>query len=342
MCAKLNEIEKERFVAYQLHLTGKSNSFIAKKFKKSVQWVQKNTKRVNETGKFEDRVRSGRPRKVTSRDQSRLVKAVQGKRGQSLRKTSRSFRTLKGEKLSPSTIRTTLRRAKMYPHRRRKVTALTDGQKIRRVEFARKYRRFDWTKCVFWDETVFTLFSTPNLKNDITWDAKGVAFNYEKQAHPKTFCFGAAITVNGPTRIIPYRGIIEQDSYVEMVRKVLPDLNSLMKGIDWTFVQDGARPHTARRTVVTLTDEFPHLFPASDWPPNSPDDNPIENVFGYLDSQIGPKSYATEKALEAGIRNAWKKLTPEYCRNCIESIPSRLTQIIATKGEYIYKVNKHK
>ena len=94
MCAKLNEIEKERFVAYQLHLTGKSNSFIAKKFKKSVQWVQKNTKRVNETGKFEDRVRSGRPRKVTSRDQSRLVKAVQGKRGQSLRKTWRSFRTL--------------------------------------------------------------------------------------------------------------------------------------------------------------------------------------------------------------------------------------------------------
>ena len=163
MSAQLNEAEKERFTAYKLHLAGKSNSFIAKKFKKSVRSVQKNTKRSNETGKFEDRVRSGRPKKVTPRDQSRLVKMVQGKRGQSLRKTARSFRTQKGERLSPFTIRKTLRGAKMYPHRRRKVTALTDGQKARRVEFARKYRRFHWSECAFWDETVFTLFSTPNL-----------------------------------------------------------------------------------------------------------------------------------------------------------------------------------
>ena len=336
MSSQLTETEKERFDAFKLHLAGKSNSFIAKKFKKSIRWVQKNTRRSNDTGKFEDRKRSGRPAKVTSRDQTRLVKAVQGKRGQSLRKTSRSFRTQKGDNISPSTIRRTLRRAKLFPHRRRKVTALTDGQKNRRVAFAQKYRRFDWTKCAFWDETVFTLFSTPNLKNDITWDAKGVAYNYEKQAHPKTFCFGAAITVNGPTRIVPYRSTIDQDSYVAMVRKVVPDLNNLMKGVDWTFVQDGARPHTARRTLKTLTEELPHLFPASDWPPNSPDDNPIENVFGYLDSQIGPKSFTTPEALERGIRNAWKKLTPEYCRKCIEAIPSRLKQIIATKGEYVY------
>ena len=154
----------------------------------------------------------------------------------------------------------------MYPHRRRKVTALTDGQKARRVEFARKYRRFHQSECAFWDETVFTLFSTPNLKIDITWDAKGVAYNYEKQANPKTFCFGAAITVKGPTRIIPYTGIIDQDSYVKMVRKALPDIKNLMGEVDLTFVQDGARPHTAKRTVATLTDEFPHLFSASDWP----------------------------------------------------------------------------
>ena len=92
--------------------------------------------------------------------------------------------------------------------------------------------------------------------------------------------------------------------------KSVPDFNNLMKGVDWTFVQDGTRPHTARRTLKTLTEELPHLFPASDWPPNSPDDNPIENVFKYLDYQIGPKSFTAE-ALERGIRNAWKKLTPE-------------------------------
>lgn len=342
MTSELTEVERERFEAYKLHEKGKSNKFIAAKFKKSVRWVQRTTKRFRNFGTFKDRPRSGRPAKVTGRDQARLVKAVKGKRGQSLRKTARSFKTQAGDRISPGTIRKSLRVAKLYPHRRRKVTALTDAQRERRVDFAKKYRRFDWSTCVFWDETEFTLYSTPNIKNDITWDVKGAAYNYEKQAHPPKFTFGAAITVNGPTRIVPYSGTIDQDTYIEMINTVLPDIKRLMKGVDWTFVHDGARPHTAKRSVAELTAKMPHLFSKSDWPPNSPDENPIENVFGYLESQIGPKDYRTKAALEAGVRSVWSKLTPEYCRKCIESLPSRLKQIIQTNGEYVYEVNKTK
>lgn len=334
--------EQDRFEAYKLHQQGVVHWRIALKFKRTLKWVTRTIKRFQETGGFKDRPREGRPSKIKPRDRVRLVKAVKGKRGQSLRKTVRSFKTAKGEKIGRETLRKSLRLAKLYPHRRRKVTALTAAQKIRRVAFAKKYRRFDWTKCAFWDETEFELNSTPNLKNDITWDEKGVSFNYEKRAHPPKFKFGAAITVNGPTRIVPYTGTIDQVKYREMVDKVIPDINKLLKGVEWTFIQDGARPHTAKDTITHLTSKVPHLFPKADWPANSPDDNAAENVFGYIEGEIGPKNIQTIEALEKEVRKVWSNLTPEYCRKCIEALPARLKQIIETNGEYVYEVKKSK
>lgn len=332
-----SEKERIRFDAFQLHRQGKKNLFIAGKFKKSVRWVQRNNKRFKETGAFKDRRRSRGARKVTPRDVKRLLKTVKGKRRQSVRKTASSFKTAKGEKLSRESIRKSLRLAGLYPHRRRKVTFLTDAQKAKRVRFAKKYRRFDWTEGVYWDETEFELHSTPNLKNDITWDERGAAFNYEKQAHPQKFKFGAAITVNGPTRLVPYTGTIDSLKYVQMVTQVLPDIKKLMKGVDWVFIHDGARPHTSKLTTSMLTPKLQRLFPKGDWPPNSPDDNPAENAFGYLEDEIGPMACKTLPELERKVRKAWAELTPEFCRKCIEAIPKRLQEMIRTKGEYVYK-----
>jgi inhibitor of nuclear factor kappa-B kinase subunit alpha len=219
---------------------------------------------------------------------------------------------------------------------------LTEQDKERRVRYARDYRRFDWSQCVFWDETEFELHSTPNTKNDITWDEHGKAVYYEKEAHPKTFKFGAAITVNGPTRIVPYTGTIDSNEYQRMVGEAMPDIKRLMKGKAWTYVHDGARPHTSTASTQWLADKVPSSIPKKDWPANSPDLNPIENVFGYLEDQISPQKCPTVTALEKSVRKAWVNLTPEYCRKCIETIPSRLKQIIATKGEYVYEVKKTK
>ena len=263
------------------------------------------------------------------------MNAVKGKRRRSTRKTSHQFKTVKGETLSHETIRKSLRRSGLYPHRPRKAVFLTDANKKRRVEFAKKYRRFDWTKCAFWDETEFELHGGTNIKNDIIWDEAGAVNTNERQAHPEKFKFGAAITVNGPTRIVPYTGTVDSPLYIEMVNKVLPDLRKLLKDQDWTYVQDGATCHTAKKTQEFLTQKVPHLFPKKDWPANSPDDNAIENVFGYLENEIQPIRCSTIQAMERAVRAAWSRLTPEYCRKCIEAIPNRLKKIIETKGEYV-------
>lgn len=338
MTSLLTEKEQLRFRAQKLHSEGKSDVYIANRLSKTIKWVKRCLKRFEELGTFKDRPRKGRPKKLTPRDQARLVKAVKGKPRRSLRKTSTSFETSKKEKVSRETIRKSIRSEGLYPHRRRKTPMLTEDHKARKVSFAKRYRRFDFTNCAFWDETEFELWATPNPKNDIIWDSKGSAYSYGKSAHPPTFKFGGAITVHGPTRLVPYTGNIDSVKYCEMVDKVTSDLDKLFGHHNWTWVQDGARPHTSKATLEHLSRVMPHVLPKTDWPPNSPDDNPIENVFGYLDDKVQAKGATTKHALEQTVKAWWKKLTPEYCRSCIEAIPKRLKQIIESNGEYVYEL----
>lgn len=340
MTSVLSKDERDRFRAHQLLAKGKSQRVVAKIIKRSQHFVENVEKRFELRADFKDRQRSGRPKKLTSADERRLVNKVKGEKRMSTRRTAFQFKTKGNIKVGRETVRKTLKKAGLYPHRRRKVTRLTDAHKIKRVEMARKYRHYDWTKCAFWDESGFDLYPTPNIKNDITWDEKGADYRYEKMAHPPSFNFGMAITVHGPTKLVPYEGTINADKYITMIDQVIPDINKMFHGRRWTWVHDGAKPHTARKTMEHLKEVVPDIFPKKDWAPNSPDENPAENGFGFMDSLVQEKGPVTLRSLKVIARSAWKKITPEFCRKAIEAIPKRLAQIIETGGEYVYELKK--
>jgi transposase len=342
MSRELSETEQDRFRAHKLLSQGYSKKAVAAKLSRSTHFVRNAEKRFEQRADFKDLERSGRPKKLSARDQKRLVKVVKGKKAKSVRRVSAQFKTKEKAKVSRETVRMTLKKVGLFPHRRRKTPRLTEDHKKRRVAMAKKYRRFDWSKCAFWDESGFDLYPTPNLKNDIVWDEKGVEYRYEKMAHPPSFTFGAAITVHGPTRLVPYEGKINSDTYIEMVDKVIPDINKMFKGENWTWVQDGARPHVSRKTLKHLAEVCPDVFPPEEWAPNSPDENPAENSFGYLDAKVQEKGAQSLRVLKTTVTNAWKEITPEFCKKAIEAIPKRLKQIIETGGEYVYELKKTK
>ncbi len=60
---------------------------------------------------------------------------------------------------------------------------------------------------------------------------------------------------------------------------MLPSADKLFKGADLIFQQDLAPAHTAKSTKSWLND---HGVSVLDWPANSPNLKPIENIYGVL------------------------------------------------------------
>ena len=53
-----------------------------------------------------------------------------------------------------------------------------------------------------------------------------------------------------------------------------------------------------------------------DWPPYSPDLNPIENVWGLMARKIKPKDIMTKSDLIEAVKSALNEIDKEVIENC--------------------------
>ena len=84
-----------------------------------------------------------------------------------------------------------------------------------------------------------------------------------------------AITSTGASSLCITRGTINAQSYIHILSKKLPNLiDHLPLSFQGkiVFQQDNARPHVARATTQSLQEAG---IPVTNWPPLSPDLNPI-------------------------------------------------------------------
>ena len=105
-----------------------------------------------------------------------------------------------------------------------------------------------------------------------------------------------------------------------------------------TFMQDNAPIHTAKAVSDWFTEQG---ILVTDWPPYSPDLNPIEHVWWALKVkvlQLHPelvhcgKSESDRKRLEQAIIEAWDALPQELFDRLISSMPNRVAAVIKAKG----------
>jgi len=75
-------------------------------------------------------------------------------------------------------------------------------------------------------------------------------------------------------------------------------------------------------------------MPLLTWPENSPDLNPIENVWSKFKRLVSRKNNTNRHILIENIKKVWHEAPEitECIRVCIESIPKRLKVVISAKG----------
>ena len=101
---------------------------------------------------------------------------------------------------------------------------------------------------------------------------------------------------------------------------------------DWTFMQDGASIHRAKHTKKWLEE---HDIPILEWPANSPDLNPIENLWGILARAVyaNGRQFTTKEELKNEILKQWDSISGETLVNLANSLPKRIVDVIKLNGK---------
>ena len=62
----------------------------------------------------------------------------------------------------------------------------------------------------------------------------------------------------------------------------------------------------------------------SNWPPNSPDQNPTENVWGWMEAKVNALEYTSWSEFNAAVHIICKEVTPTMMENLYSSRNKRM------------------
>ena len=70
-----------------------------------------------------------------------------------------------------------------------------------------------------------------------------------------------------------------------------------------------------------------------DWPPNSPDLNPIENVWGIIKGELQKENISKRSILINWIKEIYEKISYQHIENIVESFVTQLQRCIELEGD---------
>lgn len=302
-------------------------------------------KKYQQRGNTENRHRSGRPRKTTSRDREKVIEMATG----SSENRRRTFTSI-GNQLSPPVCGVTIRRVldKLGYHRHvaRKVPFLTKAHKRQRMLWARRYGNFtqcDWSRVIWSDEAYIQLgdktgrvYVTRQAGEECLKECLEPAFT---QSPVRVMVWGCIMKGRkGPLVVLEYPGGkgggFNADRYkAQVLEKVLREFYAEMNKQRGKvlFMQDGAPSHRDGRTKQWLHD---HNISCLFHPANSPDLNPIEHIWHEIKKIIRalPKQPGNVKALREAIHKAWKDLPIKDVNKHILTMGKRVKVVKSVKG----------
>ncbi len=111
---------------------------------------------------------------------------------------------------------------------------------------------------------------------------------------------------------------------------MLPSADKLYEDADFIFQQDLAPVHTAKGAKSWFND---HGVTVLDWPANSPDLNPIENIWVIVKRKMRDTRPNNTDDLKAAIKATWASLHLSSATGCLSSCHAALMQSFMQKED---------
>jgi transposase len=305
-----------------------------------------NKKDIRSEGKSKER--SGQPRKLTQRAIRRIFRVIK----EEPFITYRQLRDKLNLDCSPSTILRALKDSKWGHWRAAKRPRLTAEHAKLRLEFVNRYKDWDWeewSKVIFSDECSIELGSGKRTRWVFRVRAYGEKWRKDlvqdiKKGKGVRVMVWAAIWGDKRSDLIQLerdfdskKNRYSSKSYLKVIEEILPTIYE--PGLH--FMQDNAPIHTSNELKAWFADNGVKLL---DWPPYSPDLNPIENLWFPLKEGVyivDPDIENTpggedmvSNILAQAAQQSWEDLHTSLIKNCVGSMKRRLAAVIEAEGWY--------
>ena len=99
--------------------------------------------------------------------------------------------------------------------------------------------------------------------------------------------------------------------------------------LKWIFQQDNDPKHTSRSAKNWFQAKGVEVLP---WPAQSPDLNPIENLWADVKKSVAAKRPSNAKDLWVAVQEAWQQIPLTRCQDLIDSMPRRCAAVIKNHG----------
>lgn len=317
---------------------GLSNYAIAEKKGCSVKavrkWVNRNLKRFSTKLLSEPCVSNkpgqGRKRKLSLKQELHARKKAKVDKEDATEIAEKMSKKIPGG-VKPITIQRSLKRSGLKYLVRQKVEAITHSQAEKRLQFARKRLKDDWKYALFTDEKTFQVGSTKHKSWQDPNDRQTDVF----KRHPSKIHVWAGIGLHFKTDLFFFKGNMDSNVFCKILKARLPPAHCF--GLPpygknkWILVQDNDPKHKSKQSQKILDILAPDRLP--DWPSNSPDFNPIEDIWSMMDSELKKATPKDIRALKSNLRKIWKNLDETKIKASIGSLPRRLEECIERGGE---------
>ena len=357
--------EEQRWrIIFSFERTG-SVSRTAEKFKCTRATVHRWLKRYNETRTVVAKRSTGRPSAVPVGAGLKAAKLLAG--GQHGGATQVSMALHRQGLTRTAVHKTTLIRAArrealgagtpLAARRRARPRGLTATTMDKRLDFAEKNRRTDWTHVMFSDRKRFYFRYPGQSVSAVWWEMEG-----EEQGggevwspnNPKSYNVYGGITARGVTRLHEVSGTtgrkpvyktlggkearnITTAEYSDVLEQTLLPGGRAAFGRQWVFQQDGDPAHGNAIDVLNHwnSEHRQRVSLLEDWPGNSPDLNLIENVWSWVQANVDKKGCSTFDEFKQEVRDQFAAVPQSMLTRLYNSMPKRLDEVIKNGGRRI-------